>query len=99
MVDIDKVIRGWERCQKCRTFPLMGNIEYVQCEYTVGLHCGKDRLIYETLCLLRDQKKQIVRCEDCKWNVGTMEKPYCQIMGNTRKPDWYCADGKKWTEA
>jgi len=33
----------------------------VDCEYTVGLYCGQDKLVYETIELLKEQKNEISR--------------------------------------
>ena len=89
MADIDKVIRGWERCQKCNTMPLMGNIAYIECEYTTGLYCRKDKLISETLNVLKEQQN-IVRCQDCKFS----EK--CEIRDlMLNHENGYCADGER----
>ena len=54
MADIEKVRRGIERCLK-HTCPSVYSKEYEECEYTVGLHCGQDRLLWEVLDLLKEQ--------------------------------------------
>ena len=58
MADIEKVIRGWKRCSK-GTCPSYLSKEYAECEYTIGPYCGQDRLIADTLELLKDQDNQI----------------------------------------
>lgn len=58
MADIEKVIKGLERCLK-HTCPDIYSKEYKECEYTVGLYCGKDKLLHEALELLKEQPKWI----------------------------------------
>ncbi len=41
------------------------------------------------------RQPEIVRCKECKWNSGSENFPYCQIMSAGRKPDWFCADGER----
>ena len=60
MADIDKVIRGWEKCQVCNMSVLSdekGKEAYRACEYTMGLYCRQDILIYDTLEVLRKCKE------------------------------------------
>lgn len=54
MADIEKVIKGLERCLK-HTCPAIYSKEYKECEYTVGLYCGQDKLLNEALELLKQQ--------------------------------------------
>lgn len=62
MIDVEKVIRGWERCSK-GTCPSFVSKEYAECEYTVGLYCRQDRLIADTLELLKElQRNPVVIC-------------------------------------
>lgn len=62
MADIEKVLRGIERCKKC-TFPNTldpeGTKAYLECEYTIGLYCGRDRLEMQTEELLKEQNQRI----------------------------------------
>lgn len=62
MSDINKVIRGWERCKKC-TFPSIldneGNKAYLECEYTTGLYCRRDKLIDDTIYILTKSEEEI----------------------------------------
>jgi len=37
---------------------------------------------------------ELIRCKDCKWNSGTENFPYCQILSAGREQNWFCADGK-----
>lgn len=55
MADIEKVIKGLERCLK-HTCPAIDSKEYEECEYTVGLYCGQDKLLNEALELLKEQQ-------------------------------------------
>ena len=61
MEDIDKIIRGWERCLECAKEPFGTSQAYVDCEYTIGLYCGKDKLIWATIRALKEQKQEITR--------------------------------------
>lgn len=56
MADINKVLKGWERCNECHKHPVGMSQAYVDCEYTVGLYCVQDKLIYETIELLKEQE-------------------------------------------
>jgi len=62
MTDIDKILRAWKRCRKCNT-SMIATLEeresYIECEYTIGIYCGKDRLIDETIALLEEQSQQL----------------------------------------
>lgn len=61
MPDIEKVIKGWERCKRCQKQPAATSEEYAECEYTIGLYCGQDKLIHETIELLKEKKFSEVR--------------------------------------
>ena len=62
MADADKVIRGWKRCKECNMSPAFGlNQAYLDCEYTIGLYCGRDKLIFETIEVLKSQQEEISR--------------------------------------
>lgn len=43
----------------------------------------------------------VVRCRECaNWETdwtpnGGGEKHFCPLIGLTRPPDWYCADGER----
>ena len=52
MADVKKVLDGWKRCQECTGFTSKA---YRECEYTVGIYCGKDALIRDTIELIQDQ--------------------------------------------
>ena len=95
MADLDKVIRGWERCQECRMYPAGLSQAYVDCEYTIGLYCAQDKLIRETLEVLKEQKS-IVRCKDCKHGRQyAADCVACEYEELAKDPDWYCADGER----
>ena len=64
MPDIKKVLRGWERCKTCNMSIIESNDSYRDCEYTIGLYCGKDKLINETIELLKEQQNQIWEMQD-----------------------------------
>lgn len=57
MADVEKVIKGLERCLK-HTCPAIYSKEYKECEYTVGLYCGQDKLLHEALELLKELKEK-----------------------------------------
>ena len=62
MADSKKIIEGWERCKKCNMSPIAPKESmeaYLNCEYTIGLYCGRDQLISETIELLKKQENQI----------------------------------------
>ena len=61
MVDREKVISGWERCKVCDTSLIAsaeGQRAYIECEYTTGLYCRRDKLIEDTLTLLKEQDEE-----------------------------------------
>ena len=100
MADIEKVIKAWERCKVCNTSVLSdepGKQAYIDCEYTTGLYCRQDKLIYETLELLKEQPR-IVLCKNCEHYIEkTDDEPSSCLIKAGYFPvsgDWYCADGK-----
>ena len=56
MTDVKKVLDGWKRCQKCNS---TRSKAYLECEYTVGLYCGKDNLVYDTINVLQELEADI----------------------------------------
>ena len=97
MADLDKVIRGWERCQECRKLPPGLSQAYVDCEYTIGLYCAQFKLIHETLEVLKEQNG-IVRCKDCKHGEKVNFVYLCgksRGFGIAHEPSWFCADGER----
>jgi len=98
VADIEKVIRGLERCTK-QTCPSILSKEYEECEYTDGLYCRQDKLLVDALALLKEQQEKIlmmnmvygsdckvvgelVRCKDCKHRPK--EVPYTTSYGETQ---------------
>jgi len=73
MADIEKVRRGIERCLK-HTCPSVYSKEYEECEYTVGLHCGQDRLLWEVLDLLKEQESVKPRVSSVEQRCGNCNK-------------------------
>lgn len=62
MPDTDKIAKAWDRCNKCNmslNADEEGRKAYLDCEYTVGMYCGKDRLIRETIDTLKEQESLI----------------------------------------
>lgn len=91
-MDREKVIKGWERCQKCEMSPLgseEGTNAYLNCEYTVGLYCNRDKLIAETLALLKEQQNQIWEMQDRTEYLEDKLKEQPQIV--------LCKDCKHWS--
>ena len=93
MTDIENIIKAWERCEECRTHPVGMSQAYLDCEYTIGLYCGQDKLVRHTLDVLKSIQK-VVRCKDCKY--------YDDINGcmswhdvNSGNDNWFCADGER----
>ena len=113
MIDIEKVIKGLERCLVCDTSIICsknGQQAYIDCEYTVGLYCGRDKLICDALELLKEQQGKITlmkavygdQCEIVGELVRCKDCKYnddgeCIIKAGwfPVKPDWFCADGVK----
>jgi len=106
MADLEKVIRGWERCRKCHDVPILFSESYRDCEYTRGMYCRQDILIEDTLALLK-QQEAVVRCKDCKHGGcrtqntdGSIFRVVCKKHSTKRNErwmdaDWFCADGEK----
>lgn len=69
MPDIEKVIQGLERCLK-HTCPAIYSKEYEECEYTVGLYCGQDKLLHEALELLKEQQPRVLSYDEMKTMIG-----------------------------
>ena len=59
MADIEKVICGLERCLVCNASllaPDEAQKSYMDCEYTIGVYCGRDKLLRDSLELLKEQE-------------------------------------------
>ena len=66
MEDIEKVIKGIERCLICDisvVAPEEAQNAYRECEYTVGLYCGEKELLRDALELLKEQQARIKKYE------------------------------------
>jgi len=104
MTDKERILNAWDRCNKC-TFPsVFGDQKpYLDCEYTIGLYCGQDRLVRETVELLRTQP-DIIECKDCKYgepckNGKGEDAVECfnsevSLESRCRNPNWFCAEGE-----
>lgn len=101
MSDRDKILKAWERCNKCIFPSLVGDqTPYLECEYTLGLHCRQDKLIMDTIRFIESQP-EIVRCKDCKHaKVQNKNEVWCCFVddGFSHEPDWFCADGERRTD-
>ena len=78
-VDRERVIRGWERCKVCDMSLLAseeGKQAYLDCEYSTGMYCRRDRLIDDTIALLKEQEAE------GKWIYGEDE---------TGVDGWHCS--------
>lgn len=53
MDGLEKIIKAWERCRECNSMPVGLSDAWVECEYTIGLYCAQDKLVNETLKLLK----------------------------------------------
>ena len=97
MPDTEKVLKAWDRCRVCEPCMIAspeGRKAYLDCEYTQGLYCRRDRLIDETIEILKNQP-EIVRCKDCKhgrqYDTNAVD---CEYRELATEPDWFCADGE-----
>lgn len=100
MSDLDKIIEAWERCEKCNISVIAdpeGRKAYLDCEYTIGLYCGQDKLVFETRELLKKLKEQktvkpkengfsipatIIFNYECECGGPVMrEQPHCMKCG------------------
>lgn len=103
MIDVKKVLDGWERCQKCNMSLIATPEErkaYLDCEYTVGLYCGKYRLTYETIEALKKVYNKVVCCKDCKYGFPLTDSAYIQCTrrfhdGHKHEANWFCGDAER----
>lgn len=113
MAELDKVIKGLERCLVCDTSviaPEEGQKAYIDCEYTVGLYCRRDRVLREAIDMLNEYKQLqglaqgngLTKCKDCEWR-GNKKKCIVAFVADKQEfpfffydnhGEWYCADGK-----
>ena len=77
MTDLEKIIKAWERCKICDMRPIApeeGLKAYLECEYTIGKYCGQDKLIHETLKLLKEQEDKPVLDEFGKCFLNALKR-------------------------
>ena len=90
MDDIEKIIKAWERCRECRSLPVGMSEAWVECEYTIGLYCAQDKLVGETIKLLKSiQAPRLMTLEEIQkadyvwlevdWQYTKDHKPYLNI--------------------
>ena len=102
MSDIGKIIEAWERCKICNMSLLAtpeGRKAYLDCEYTIGAYCNNDKLVNQTIDLLKELKEQQEPvgieiegggstwwyvCEDCHGAINDSDK-YCRHCGRRLK--------------
>ena len=73
--NLEKIIEAWERCRVCNMSLFAtpeGRKAYLNCEYTIGKYCGNDKLVVETIELLKEYKNRKFKyCPSCgelvKW--------------------------------
>lgn len=65
MPDKENVLRGWDRCSKC-LYPSVFDQQFKDCEYTMGMYCRKDKLISETVELLKEQDELLRKLQKDK---------------------------------
>lgn len=85
MPDREKVIKGLERCLVCDMSLIAseeGQKAYIDCEYTTGLYCRRDKLLYEVLELLKEQEK-LVDVDALREKLG-LAKDCAKCKQNTR---------------
>ena len=61
-MDMEKVIRGIERCLVCETSVMAteeGQKAYRECEYTTWLYCRRDNLLRDAIALLKEQENDL----------------------------------------
>lgn len=93
MADLNKVINGLKRCLICDTSVIAsaeGQKAYIDCEYTVGLYCDRNRLLRDALELLKSkEEKQLEskqrRLEYCKQYRESHKEHARQTLNEWRK--------------
>ena len=101
MTDVEKVVKGLERCLVCDISVVAspeGEKAYRDCEYTVGLYCKQKNLMRDAIKLIKEQQKQktIVQCKDCKHcNKERIDRNmiWCNLHNFARPEFYFCADG------
>ena len=80
MSDIGKIIEAWERCKVCNMSLLAtpeGRKAYLDCEYTIGMYCNNDKLVNQTIDLLKELKEQETKLI-CNLLGGQPYEVYCR---------------------
>ena len=95
MTDREKVLKGWQRCKICNpgiTATDEAKRAYVECEYTVGLYCDRNRLMNDTIELLQPVKPTWqgdykAYCGECGKRIPDYPKArFCRKCG--KEIDW-----------
>ena len=80
MQDINNILEAWKRCRKCTMGLIPGSAEgtqaYLDCEYTLGMHCRKDLLEFHTIELLEQLKNKCpneCECWDAAYERGKLD--------------------------
>lgn len=90
MTNAEKLINDLERCRTCdiSLANLNGYKEYMECEYTTGVYCGKDKLICEVIKELQNRVPVEMElegggstwwyvCPECRRSVDPSDK-FCK---------------------
>ena len=81
MADIQKVIKGFERCLVCDT-SVIASAEaqkaYLECDYTVGLYCNQKKLLRDAIELLEEQHNKTIDVTDESFRFGKWMKSEMQ---------------------
>jgi hypothetical protein len=76
MIDVEKVIKGLERCLVCDMSVVAspeGEKAYRDCEYTVGLYCKQKNLMRDAIKLIKEQQKLIDEITQRRINNGEFD--------------------------
>lgn len=89
MPDKEKVLCGWDRCSKC-LYPSMFDQQFKDCEYTMGMYCRKDKLISETVELLKERELQ-TELKQKMWNAFYAEEDEYEkkFVGKEEHHNWF----------
>ena len=88
MQDINNILEAWKRCRKCTMGLIPGNEEgtqaYIDCKYTLGMYCMKDKLEIQTIELLEQLKNKCpneCECWDAAYERGKLDaKEECENL-------------------
>ena len=100
MPDKEKVIKGLESCVKSDWEVCMNKVCPYAPKESYNFACCRYKVMEDALELLKEQEA-VVRCKDCKHGkvnpcsefTTCFHEGSC-LYGNTRKSDWFCADGE-----